>query len=354
MSGVATVGPFEPLPAAVVVPVTSGDFGRRTLLVGTGHRATRLARTLVDTHGRHIVGAVDVLLMPDLPSEMPLVPWLGSVANIEALALEHRVDEICVALPLRSCFDEWRQAQAVGRELGIPVSFHFDLMGDGSRVQVAHSGDAQLLRCGLHPASLGAAPLVKRVFDVIVASTMLLALSPILLLAALLVKATSPGPIFFKQPRVGRGRRVFGMFKFRTMVADAEKRRSEVAAMNDASGILFKIIRDPRLTSVGPLLRRTSIDELPQLFNVLRGEMSLIGPRPLPTWACEQLEEPSFNRRYSVQPGMTGLWQVHGRPQEFKLMWKYDLQYVERWSFLLDLWILARTIPAVLKRQGAQ
>ena len=335
-------------------PADRGDRAHRTLLVGTGHRAARLARTLVDTHGRKIIGAVDVRQLPDLLAAMPLVPWLGSVADIQAIAMAHRLDEICVALPLRSCFDEWRHTEAVGRELGIPVSFHFDLMGDESRVQVSAAGNGQLLHCNLHPASLGLAPFLKRAFDVVVGAAALVALSPLLLLAALLVKSTSRGPVFFRQPRVGRNRRVFGMVKFRTMVADAEQQRSALQGLNDANGILFKIIRDPRLTSVGPLLRRTSIDELPQLINVLRGEMSLIGPRPLPTWACERIEDSSFHRRFSVLPGMTGLWQIHGRPQDFHQMSKYDLRYVERWSLLLDVSILIRTIPAVLKRQGAQ
>ena len=335
-------------------PVSTGDRAHRTLLVGTGQRAAQLAKTLVDDPGREIMGAVDVEPLPNLLDAMPFVPWLGPVTDIRAIAMAHRIDEICVALPLRSCFDEWRLAEAVGRDLGIPVSFLFDLMGDGHRVQVPARGEVQLLRCNLHPASLGAAPLLKRSFDVVVASIVLVALSPLLVLTALLVKATSTGPVLFKQPRVGRSRRVFGMLKFRTMVADAEQRRGELQQLNDANGILFKIVKDPRLTAVGAFLRRTSIDELPQLVNVLRGEMSLIGPRPLPTWACERLEDASFIRRYAVLPGMTGLWQIHGRPQDFHQMSKYDLRYVERWSMLLDLSILVRTIPAVLKRQGAQ
>jgi exopolysaccharide biosynthesis polyprenyl glycosylphosphotransferase len=353
MSGVVAV-PQMAVPAPAFVPVHAGEKGHRTLLVGTGQRAAALARQLVDAHQHQIIGAVDAERLPHLSDAMPLVPWLGSISDIGPIALAHHADEICVALPLRSCFDQWVKAQAVGQELGIPVSFHFDLMGDGSRVQVAALGEAPLLRCNLHPASLGMAPTLKRLFDIVVASAALVALSPVLLVAALLVKLTSPGPVFFTQPRVGRGRRVFGMIKFRTMVADAEQRRREVESMNDASGIMFKIVRDPRLTIVGPLLRRTSVDELPQLFNVLKGDMSLIGPRPIPTWVYEQIDEPSFHRRFSVLPGMTGLWQVHGRPQEYRLMARYDLQYVEDWSFLLDLRILIRTIPAVLKRQGAQ
>jgi lipopolysaccharide/colanic/teichoic acid biosynthesis glycosyltransferase len=144
------------------------------------------------------------------------------------------------------------------------------------------------------------------------------------------------------------------MLKFRTMVSNAEALRSKLQGMNSATGIMFKIDRDPRLTLIGAFLRRTSIDELPQLLNVLRGEMSLVGPRPIPTWVFEQIEEASFHRRFSVLPGMTGLWQIHGRPQHYKQMAHFDLEYVDRWSFWLDLRILVRTIPAVLRRQGAR
>ena len=353
MSSVAAIGSIRSTPPAVDRAARS-ERTHRTLLVGTGPRAAEVAKTLLSDRDREIMGVVDVTRLPEFGDAMPSVPWLGSLLDIRAIALAHRIDEICVALPLRSGFDEWRHAEAVGRDLGIPVSFHFDLIGDGSRIHVSASGNARWLRVNLHPASLGAAPWLKRAFDVVVASLALLLFSPVLLMATLLVKSTSRGPALFKQPRVGRARRSFNMLKFRTMVVDAEQRRIELERLNDANGILFKIERDPRLTPVGAFLRRTSIDELPQLFNVLRGEMSLVGPRPLPTWACERLEDASFIRRYAVLPGMTGLWQIHGRPQDFHLMSKHDLRYVERWSLLLDVSILVRTIPAVLKRQGAQ
>jgi lipopolysaccharide/colanic/teichoic acid biosynthesis glycosyltransferase len=205
----------------------------------------------------------------------------------------------------------------------------------------------------VHPSSRPHAQWAKRLFDVLVGGTALLLLSPILLTAAVLVKITSPGPILFRQPRVGRNRRTFGMLKFRTMVQNAEELRAQIEQLNDAKGIMFKIRRDPRLTSVGPLLRRTSIDELPQLLNVLRGEMSLVGPRPIPVWVYDQIHESSFHRRFSVLPGMTGLWQVHGRQQHYTAMARHDLAYVDRWSLWLDLEILARTIPAVLRRGEA-
>jgi exopolysaccharide biosynthesis polyprenyl glycosylphosphotransferase len=352
MSGLATVDLAKALLVADTGPGATNPTVR-TLLVGTGRRAARLARLLTEQGQRRVIGAVDVAPLPDLHAEMPNVPWLGTVLEIGPLAVAHAVDEICIALPLRSCFDEWQHAHAAGRELGIPVSFHFDLADDGS-LELSHLPHATLLRCNRHPASLGPGLLVKRLFDIAGAAAVLIAVSPILLLAALLIKATSPGPVFFRQPRVGRGRRVFHMLKFRTMVEDAETLRPRLQELNNATGIMFKIVRDPRLTRIGAFLRRTSVDELPQLLNVLRGEMSMVGPRPIPTWVYEQIDEPSFHRRFSVLPGMTGLWQVHGRPQEYRLMAKYDLRYVEKWSFWLDLRILVRTVPAVIRREGAQ
>ncbi len=361
MTGVATASPASAadntigsigLPA-VSRPASPSARDIRTILVGTGQRAAKLARSLRDEQHRHIVGAVDLARLPHLWDEMPDASWLGLLSELPSLSLAHAVDEICVALPLKSCFDEWLQVSRVGRELGIPVSFHLDLASHSEWTELRALADTTLLRCNVHPSSRRYPQWAKRLFDIVVASAALLALSPLLLMAAVLVKLTSPGPILFRQPRVGRNRRVFGMLKFRTMVVNAEELRAQIEQLNDAKGIMFKIKRDPRLTRVGPLLRRTSIDELPQLINVLRGEMSLVGPRPIPVWVYEQIDEPSFHRRFSVLPGMTGLWQVHGRKQQTTEMARHDLAYVERWSLWLDLEILARTIPAVIRRGEA-
>ncbi|HEX7283358.1 MAG TPA: exopolysaccharide biosynthesis polyprenyl glycosylphosphotransferase [Vicinamibacterales bacterium] len=334
------------------VPQTRTDeIAVRTLIVGTGRWAATVIAALGKEGNRYLVGAVDVERRPELFEMAPETPWLGDLTTLAAVAVRHAVDEICVALPLRSRFDEWLQVQAIGRELGIAVSLRFDLGDDHAAIKWV--SDAMLLVANRHPASLGLTPAIKRAFDIVVAALALVAVSPILLAAAIAVKATSPGPIFFRQPRVGRGRRVFGMVKFRTMVQDAERLRHELKDQNSAKGIIFKIVNDPRLTIVGPFLRRTSIDELPQLWNVLRGDMSLVGPRPLPTWVYEQIDEPRFHRRFSVLPGMTGLWQVRGRPQEYWLMAEHDLRYVREWSFWLDLKILVLTIPAVMQRKGA-
>lgn len=203
------------------------------------------------------------------------------------------------------------------------------------------------------PVFEGAAFVVKRVFDLVVASLLLLLASPVLLVTALAVKLTSRGPVFFLSPRPGLGGESFNCVKFRTMVTNAEALQNELESMNEADGAIFKIREDPRLTRIGSSLRRWSLDELPQLFNVLRGDMSLVGPRPLPHRDYERLDE-WHKKRYLVLPGLTGLWQVSGRSElEFDDLVRLDFLYIERWSVFLDIVILLRTIPAVFAKRGA-
>jgi lipopolysaccharide/colanic/teichoic acid biosynthesis glycosyltransferase len=172
---------------------------------------------------------------------------------------------------------------------------------------------------------------------------------------AVLIKILSPGPVFFVQERVGLNKRRFRMYKFRTMVADAEQKLSEVQHLNEVSGPVFKITNDPRLTSIGKYLRKTSIDELPQLISVLKGEMSLVGPRPLPERDFEGFDKDWQRRRLSVRPGITCLWQVNGRSDiAFDNWMKLDMEYIDQWSLWLDVKILAQTIPAVLRGVGAR
>lgn len=196
--------------------------------------------------------------------------------------------------------------------------------------------------------------MAKRALDVVVAGGALLVLSPVFLVVAALVKATSRGPMLFRQQRAGLGRRPFTVLKFRSMHRDAEERRHELRRHNEMDGPVFKMRDDPRVTPLGRVLRRTSLDELPQLINVLRGEMSLVGPRPLPLDEDAHLP-PEFRRRHDVLPGLTGLWQVSGRNDlPCRRMLELDREYVERRSFGLDLRILLATIPAVLTARGAR
>jgi exopolysaccharide biosynthesis polyprenyl glycosylphosphotransferase len=204
-----------------------------------------------------------------------------------------------------------------------------------------------------HPRLSGGRRLIKSVFDLALAALLLVLLAPAFLVIALVIKLDSRGPVFFRQVRVGRGGEMFRMVKFRTMYADAEQRLEAMRAQNEHDGVLFKIRDDPRTTRVGRLLRRYSLDEVPQLFNVLLGEMSLVGPRPPLPAEVEQYPE-DMRRRLVVKPGMTGLWQVSGRSD---LSWedsiRLDLRYVENWSLTVDLVILMRTCLVVMRGAGA-
>jgi exopolysaccharide biosynthesis polyprenyl glycosylphosphotransferase len=204
-----------------------------------------------------------------------------------------------------------------------------------------------------HPRLDGGARVVKEFFDRLGAALLLVLLSPVLVVVALCIRRDSPGPVFFRQVRVGRDGQHFLIYKFRSMYLDAEARLAEIQHLNEYDGVLFKVRNDPRVTPVGRWLRRLSLDEVPQLFNVLRGDMSLVGPRPpLPEEVAVYPDD--MRRRLAVKPGMTGLWQVSGRSD---LPWeeavRLDLRYVENWSLSLDLVILMRTVAAVTRSSGA-
>lgn len=196
----------------------------------------------------------------------------------------------------------------------------------------------------------------KQTLDFLGATVFLVTLSIPFTIFAILVKLTSPGPIFFRQQRAGLNGRPFVMLKFRSMISNAEQRKHELARLNEMEGPVFKVTNDPRVTRVGKFLRKWSIDEWPQMINVLRGEMSLVGPRPLPVDEVKRFDDVADRRRLSVKPGLTCLWQVSGRNTitNFKEWVRLDLQYIDNWSFWLDLQILARTIPAVLRGTGAK
>jgi len=200
---------------------------------------------------------------------------------------------------------------------------------------------------------VGLARMAKRALDVIAAFLAIVLAALPMICIALAIRLTSPGPILFRQGRVGKGGRLFISYKFRSMYVDAEDRLAEVKHLNQADGPIFKIHKDPRITAAGRFLRRTSLDELPQLFNALKGEMSLVGPRP--ALMTEVLKyEPWQMDRLTVRPGLTGLWQVSGRSDlPFEAMMRLDLEYIRRWSLWFDVWLLIRTLPAVLSGRGA-
>lgn len=198
--------------------------------------------------------------------------------------------------------------------------------------------------------------LVKHSLDFFASAIALALLSPLLLFVALAIKLTSPGPVFFRQQRAGLNGRPFTMYKFRSMVTDAEQLKHELAVLNEMSGPVFKISNDPRITAIGRFLRRYSVDELPQLLNILRGEMSLVGPRPLPVDEVQRFDDVAHRRRLSVRPGLTCLWQISGRNNltDFAEWVRLDLDYIDHWSLWLDLKILFLTIPVVLTAKGAK
>jgi len=196
----------------------------------------------------------------------------------------------------------------------------------------------------------------KQVIDVLGAFVFLLILAPLLLIIALIIKLTSTGAVLFRQQRSGLNGKPFTMLKFRSMVTDAEQRKRELEAFNEMSGPVFKVTNDPRITRMGRWLRRWSLDEFPQLVNVLRGEMSLVGPRPLPVDEVRRFDDLAHRRRLSVRPGLTCLWQIRGRNNltDFKEWVRLDLEYIDNWSLWLDLEILCKTIPVVLMGAGAK
>jgi exopolysaccharide biosynthesis polyprenyl glycosylphosphotransferase len=197
---------------------------------------------------------------------------------------------------------------------------------------------------------------LKRPFDILGSTAVLMLGSPFYLLVALLIKWTSPGPILFRQQRSGLNGRPFTIYKFRTMTTDAEARKHELASQNEMRGPVFKVTNDPRVTRIGKFLRRYSIDEFPQFFNVLRGEMSLVGPRPLPVDEVKRFDDFSHRRRLSVKPGLTCTWQISGRNNviDFNDWVRLDLEYIDNWSLWLDMKIICRTVPAVLGGAGAK
>lgn len=200
---------------------------------------------------------------------------------------------------------------------------------------------------------VGSSRVIKRIFDLVVGTAMLVLSAPVWLLLIVAVRLDSPGPVFFTQTRVGRRGRLFLLYKFRSMYIDAEKRKAELEKYNEAGGVIFKMKDDPRITRAGRLLRRTSLDELPQLINIIKGDMSIVGPRP-PVPAEVVKYTPAERRRLDAEPGLTCIWQVSGRSNiPFEGQVRLDIEYIETRSFWRDVWILMKTIPAVLLGRGA-
>jgi exopolysaccharide biosynthesis polyprenyl glycosylphosphotransferase len=320
-----------------------------TLIAGTNDEARALARTLMRRPwmGYRVCGFVEV--NPSGLEVMDGLPVFGTVDNIAQIASEHRVRSVIIAGSAAGGATLQSIDSALGADVSVRVSPGLANLG-AARVILEPIDGMALFSLRRHRFSRRQR-FVKRCLDVSVTSIALIVAAIPMLVIALAIKLTSPGPVLFRQRRVGEQEREFTILKFRTMVVGAHAQRDGLD--NEADGLLFKMRRDPRVTKVGRFLRKTSLDELPQLFNVLLGEMSLVGPRPaLPEEAARYAE--SQRGRLRVKPGVTGLWQVNGRHDlAFEDYVRYDLFYVENWSLTMDLYILAKTVPALLTARGS-
>ena len=317
---------------------------RRLLLVGEGETVTHLERQLGATRG-----GIHVEIVGTFAGAPGLA---GSLERLGQLVERERPDELVLA---EADFTEQTVLNVVelAHRHGVKVK-----LAPTTTELLVHKGEyvpgQGVPLFELRPPMLtGVEWATKRAFDLVVAVVVLLVGTPLWLLIAAAIKLDSRGPVFFVDRRIGVGEREFGMLKFRTMIAGAEAQQAELEEANEAEGALFKIREDPRVTRVGRLLRRFSLDEIPQVVNVVKGEMSLVGPRPLPLRDYRLLED-WHRARYRVLPGMTGLWQISGRSGlSFDDLVRLDFTYLENWSIWLDVSIIAKTIPAVLTRRGA-
>jgi exopolysaccharide biosynthesis polyprenyl glycosylphosphotransferase len=329
---------------------------RNILIVGTNRRSVEFAKNLeAKTElGYRVLGFADKQWQN---SEEFLSSPYSVVCSLEELPSFFRknvVDEVLIALPMRSLHDDASRVAVLCEEQGILFRLLPNLFDLKRSRYWTEELEGQPLVTHHNGISEGWQLMLKRVIDFTVALLALLILSPALILVSLMIALTSPGPIFFVQRRVGLHKREFSVYKFRTMVVNAEDKQKELEHLNEVSGPVFKISKDPRITFVGRFLRKTSIDELPQLINVLIGDMSLVGPRPLPIRDYQGFNEDWQRRRFSVRPGITCLWQVSGRSSiPFERWMELDLEYIDGWSLWLDMRILMQTIPAVLKGEGA-
>ena len=325
---------------------------RTVVVVGTGSTAAAIGEALREHRwwGYRVLGFVEVEECE--PAAAAARPRLGGLADLSCVLAGQVVDEVVFAVPPRDLGRFEDQVLAL-QDQGVMVRLALDVLPHArTQVHLEEIEGVPLVTLATAPTS----PLklaIKRLLDIAIASAMLLAGAPLLALVAIAIKLADGGPVLFRQPRCGLNGRVFTLYELRTMVEGAEDRLGEVAHLNEMNGPVFKAKADPRVTRLGRLLRRFSLDELPQLWNVLRGDMSLVGPRPpIPEEVARY--ERWQRRRLAMKPGLTCLWQVRGRNAiDFEEWMRLDLEYIDNWSPWLDLKILARTVPVVLSGRGA-
>jgi exopolysaccharide biosynthesis polyprenyl glycosylphosphotransferase len=323
------------------------------LIVGAGEVGRAMMRNIVAQPdlAYHIIGFLD----DDIDrgrTDIGRFKAFGDTSNLKQLVKELDVDEVIVTLPW-TARDKIIGIMRMCQRMGVTAKIVPDLFQlSMSRVGIDAVGGIPLI--SIRETGMGLIDaVVKRAIDLIGGGLLTIVWLPMMGVMALLFRLDSPGPAIFTQKRIGRGGSSFVVYKFRSMFVGAEEKQQKLNGLNEAQGPIFKIRNDPRCTRVGRWLRRTSMDELPQLFNVLRGEMSLVGPRPAIPSEVDKYQE-WHKRRLEVSPGLTGLWQVSGRSElTFDEMVMLDIYYIENWAPWLDLWILLRTIPTVLFGRGA-
>lgn len=327
---------------------------QRVLILGSGRRAAKAWREIRTRYHTtvELVGFVDDRpiseMAPDIADRC-----LGRIDDLDGILLRNVVDELLIAVPTKSCYDAAQRSIEIAEKVGVRAVYMQDMyvtkLGNGGHCDTDLFNDL----VPFHEDYV-AQQEVKRLLDVVGALAGLSMLSPLFFSIALAIKLTSRGPVFFVQQRYGYRRRLFAMVKFRSMVSNASQLMEQLEAANEATGPIFKIRSDPRVTRLGRFLRATSLDELPQLWNVLVGNMSLVGPRPMSIRDVSLFNEATLMRRFTVKPGMTGLWQVSERNAlNFDKWIELDCRYIDKWSLTLDLKILARTLPVVFRRAGA-
>jgi exopolysaccharide biosynthesis polyprenyl glycosylphosphotransferase len=326
---------------------------RHMILIGSNQRVQRFAQKIRKRKdlGYNLIGFVDDESFDNSKN----TELLSDLQHFSDVLKRHVVDEVVIGLPIKTFYKEINRVLRICEEQGIIVRFLTDLFFD-LRLAKSRVDDFE----GSSLLTLYTAPLdgwffeFKRLFDIVFSFFTLILLLPLFIVVGILIRLDSAGSVFFLQERVGYNKRRFNVYKFRTMIKDAEKKQSELEHLNEMSGPVFKIKDDPRVTRVGRFLRKTSIDELPQLLNVLKGDMSLVGPRPLPVRDFECFEKDWQKRRFSIRPGLTCLWQINGRNEvPFEKWIELDMEYIDNFSFMLDLKILFKTIPAVFRGMGA-